>query len=272
MRYLIFVFFFVACGDGESAPKDNGTVPTDVAVDVVTDDGTPTDGTVTDGAVPDGAVVDAIVDATSDAPGADHVAHDQVGVDGASPPDQGVRVDAEPPTDAEPMDAIVQEDVVEPVDAAMDAAQPDAMWEDSSDVIEVPTLDFNLAGHNLYINCMPIVSPDPILGSFTSDVFNPGTGMFSEDLMIVEARLEVSSGTVQESYYFSVEPHVISVQSQTGIQTTHQKVADSLLSDGGTSPCQLCDGQWTLHVTVWQGSNGVETTKSLGPSSVECVY
>jgi hypothetical protein len=175
-------------------------------------------------------------------------------------------------TDAWEPDWIAPEDGDAPVDVAADVVPPDAAWNDTSDVVEQPPLEFALMANELYINCMPIVGPDPILGSFMSDTLNPGTGMFPGDIMIVEARLEVTTDQVSEVYYFTVDPQMVSVDSMTGIQTTHQKNGDSLLSNNNTLPCQLCEGEWTLVVTVWQGSIGLETQKSLGPAPVQCVY
>lgn len=117
----------------------------------------------------------------------------------------------------------------------------------------------------LFVDCMPIVSPDPIHGGFDASYDNQGTGPGS--LAITKIALQASSpngGALNWS--FDVVPAGSGVVGAGQTATIlHQKVDGS--GSGTGSPCNFCGGDWTLDVTWEDGSSG-----TLGPLPVSCAF
>jgi hypothetical protein len=118
----------------------------------------------------------------------------------------------------------------------------------------------------MYIDCMPIVDADPVLGTYTAAYDNSG-GASSAEAVISSSRLVFSDG---KAWTFKVSPTSSGmVGPAMNATAAHKKQMGS--GSGTVAPCNYCNGQmWTLEVTWTVG--GQVVTDSLGPQPVECVF
>lgn len=122
-----------------------------------------------------------------------------------------------------------------------------------------------------YINCQPIVSPDPVIGSFAA-VYDNSMGTTPGLATITEVALVMTNSSMQTlTWSFTVTPPTSgSVPAGQNAVVSHSKVVNSGMGMGVGSPCGYCQGTWELQVTWNIGANVVPYTMSLG--AVDCVY
>ena len=130
----------------------------------------------------------------------------------------------------------------------------------------------SISSFEFWIDCQPIVSEDPVHGSFTAQYVNNGTGPGSAD--IVSAKLEMDNGVTTAEWEFDVSPNSSgAVSAGQTLDVTHQKVDGS--GTGTTAPCSFCGGlgnaTWTLTV-AWSvgGPNVIAATSTSEP--VMCAF
>jgi len=126
-----------------------------------------------------------------------------------------------------------------------------------------------LEGADLWVNCFPVVGPDPVLGSFTATYTNNGTSPSSAT--ITSAKLTFVSAPNTLSWPLTVSPASGgSVQPGATLSVKHQKLtAKDGVPEG--SPCNFCDSTVTLTVT-WDLGGGETAIDTLPAEKVGCVY
>jgi hypothetical protein len=117
----------------------------------------------------------------------------------------------------------------------------------------------------MYVNCQPIVGPDPVIGDFTAGYDN-SAGKGFESAMITTAKLVFNDG---KAWTFKVQPETSGMVGP-GQKTTAAHVKQSGSGTGTTAPCGYCDGTWALEVTWDVG--GQMVTDSLAAVPVGCVF
>jgi len=123
----------------------------------------------------------------------------------------------------------------------------------------------SLMTSEMYIDCMPIVDADPIIGTFTA-TYDNSAGANSAEAVIASSRLVFSDG---KAWSFKVAPGSSgTVGPMMSSTAAHQKQNGS--GSGTVAPCSYCGQMWTLEVTWTVGGSVV--MGSLGPTPVECVY
>lgn len=123
----------------------------------------------------------------------------------------------------------------------------------------------NLKSMDMYINCQPIVGPDPVHGSFIVDYDSTGA-MGPTSATITNARL-VFGG--QSSFTFGVTPSGSgTIAPGAVVALTHQKTDGS--GSGDKPACSFCNGTWSLEVTF--DLNGKSFTDTLPAAPVSCVF
>jgi hypothetical protein len=122
-----------------------------------------------------------------------------------------------------------------------------------------------LTGMDMFVNCMPIVPPDPVNGSFTASYDN-SAGSAPAIAFITSARLLVGNTS---DWNFTVTPNSSGmVAAGATVNGTHMKQNGS--GSGSLIPCNACNQTWRLEVT-WD-AGGTLVTDTLGPSPVQCVF
>ncbi|MFS8068926.1 MAG: hypothetical protein ACMG6S_21405, partial [Byssovorax sp.] len=121
----------------------------------------------------------------------------------------------------------------------------------------------------LFLNCQPIVPPDPINGSFTAKYKNSGTLPMSAT--ITSAKLVFGSAPKTLSWPFTVSPGSGGpVQPGTTLSVQHMKQP----AGGGApegSPCDFCNSTVSLTVT-WDLGGGKTATDTLPAEKVSCAF
>jgi hypothetical protein len=124
----------------------------------------------------------------------------------------------------------------------------------------------SLVENGLYVNCQPIIAPDPVIGSFTA-TYDNSAGDGPGSATVTNASLSFDAG--QLIWTFIVMPSSSNtVQPGASVNITHNKVADSGMGRGG--PCGFCDGTWEL--TVQWDVDGQVVVESLPMEPVSCVF
>jgi hypothetical protein len=123
----------------------------------------------------------------------------------------------------------------------------------------------SITSMDMYIDCMPIVGPDPVHGSFTASYNNSAGASFS-DATITSAKLVFDAG---KEWTFKVAPNTSGMVGP-GMTTMSAHVKQSDSGSGTVAPCGYCNGVWTLEVT-WD-TGGQSVTDTLGPNPVQCVF
>jgi hypothetical protein len=127
----------------------------------------------------------------------------------------------------------------------------------------------SIAGVDMFVDCMPIVGPDPVHGTFQA-LYDNTQGSAGGSATVQSARL-LFDGSTADSWTFTVTPNgsgpVGAGQSAT---VTHTK--DSGSGKGSKGPCSFCGGShtWTLEVT-WDVGGGT-VTQQASPSPVMCAF
>jgi len=128
---------------------------------------------------------------------------------------------------------------------------------DSGSAKIVPTI----TGTQLYVNCQPIVGPDPINGSFQVSYQN--TGAAAGGAKITSVKLALSKQANNLDWSFTVTPDgsgTVNAGQSSVVQ--HTKNAGSGSASGGSgAPCSFCGGSATLTV---QWDNGTSDSTKLG--------
>jgi hypothetical protein len=119
----------------------------------------------------------------------------------------------------------------------------------------------------MYVNCQPIVSPDPVIGSFSAHYDNTA-GQDPASATVDSATLSFDMG--QLVWTFEAMPDTVGpLQPGQMLTLVHQKVQDSGTGEDG--PCGYCNGSmWQL--TVQWTSGGDVLTDSLPAEPVGCVF
>lgn len=128
-----------------------------------------------------------------------------------------------------------------------------------------------LLSGKFFMNCEPVVGPDPIMGSFDVEYENTGTN--SGLLTVSSAALTIlgpNGGTL--TWAFDVGPQSSQPIGPGEKQTvTHTKVAGSGMGTPNiVNPCSLCNGTWSLAVGWSDGVTGTAATSNLG--NVVCAF
>lgn len=128
-----------------------------------------------------------------------------------------------------------------------------------------PTLE----SMQLYVNCQPIVAPDPILGSFTAKYANSAAAPASAT--ITSAKLTLGTAPNAVVWPFTVTPKGGGpVQPGSTLSVQHTKEANPNGGEGA-GPCSFCNSTWSLSVT-WDLGGGNSATATLPAEPVSCVY
>ncbi len=118
-----------------------------------------------------------------------------------------------------------------------------------------------ITGSQLYINCMPIVGPDPVNGSFQVSYDNTA-GTAAGQTKVTSVVLSLSKGPSNLDWTFKVTPDgsgTVNAGATSVVQ--HQKTAGSGTGSGGSgAPCTFCGGSATLKV---QWDNGTSDSEKL---------
>jgi len=126
----------------------------------------------------------------------------------------------------------------------------------------------SLAGMNLFIDCMPIVSPDPIHGSFDAKYDNTA-GKAADFATIKSASLVMKGPNSMDTWTFTATPKQSgSVAAGAVTKVMHTKDMGSGMGTG--SPCNHCNDTWTLTV-AWDVA-GKTVQDTAGPVQVSCVF
>ena len=126
-----------------------------------------------------------------------------------------------------------------------------------------------LQSMQFFVNCQPIVGPDPIHGSFTAKYANSASAPASAT--ITSAKLTLVSAPNTLVWPFTVSPAGGGpVQPGSEIMVAHTKEANSG-SGEGQSPCNFCNGTWTLAVT-WDLGGGKSASDTLPTEMVGCAF
>jgi hypothetical protein len=124
----------------------------------------------------------------------------------------------------------------------------------------VPTI----TGTQLYVNCMPIVGPDPINGSFQVKYDNTA-GTAAGQTNISSVTLALTKGPSSLDWTFEVTPPGSGTvgAGQTAV-AQHTKTAGSGKgSDTTKGPCQFCGGSGTLTVKWANGATDNQKVTNL---------
>jgi hypothetical protein len=122
---------------------------------------------------------------------------------------------------------------------------------------------------DLLVNCMPIVSPDPVMGSFTATYKNSGT--LPTSATITSAKVVFGTSPKTLSWPITVSPAGGGpVQPGTTLSVKHDKKIVAGSAPEG-SPCDFCDSTMTLTVT-WDLGGGNTVSDTLPAEKVGCVF
>ncbi len=120
---------------------------------------------------------------------------------------------------------------------------------------------------DFFVNCQPIVAPDPVNGSFVANYDNGGA--VPVNATITGAVLTMTSGAQTLGWSFDVAPNASGpVQGGAASMVAHTKVPDS--GQGTGSPCDFCNGTWSLAVTWNVGGSTVQST--LPDQPAQCAF
>jgi len=126
-----------------------------------------------------------------------------------------------------------------------------------------------LTNDTFYINCQPMVPPDPIIGGFTASYDN-SNGTSPAQATVTKATLTMTANNQTLVWSFTVNPTGSgTVAAGATTQQVHQKVSNSGTGVGPGAPCGYCSGTWVLDVTWQIGGQSVSDSLSLG--GVFCV-
>jgi hypothetical protein len=128
----------------------------------------------------------------------------------------------------------------------------------------------SLAGMTMWVDCMPIVSSDPVHGSYQA-LYDNTSGTMPASATVTSSVLHLQQGNQTLDWSFAVTPPSSGIVSAgQSASVTHQKVYASGTGTGTGAPCNYCGGSWTLEVE-WQ-TGGLTESATLGPMNVSCVY
>lgn len=122
-----------------------------------------------------------------------------------------------------------------------------------------PALAMTVDEVTVFIDCMPMVGPDPVYVEFAADYDN-AQGAAAAEATILEARLLLGSGGLMLTWTFDVMPIGSgSVPAGQTVTRSHEKVPASGSGDAPDSPCNYCAvGAATLQLDVEIDGVGVE--------------
>ncbi|MBL9023161.1 MAG: hypothetical protein JNL21_13255 [Myxococcales bacterium] len=107
----------------------------------------------------------------------------------------------------------------------------------------------------LFADCMPIVGPDPMNGSFDATFTN--SGGTATTMTVTGARLELTEMAETLVWSFDVTPASTgSVPAMGMISATFTKVTDSGSGTGTTGPCGVCGAAGQLFVDFADDQGG----------------
>ena len=126
-----------------------------------------------------------------------------------------------------------------------------------------------LESMQFFINCQPIVAPDPINGSFTAKYAN--SAAVPASATITSAKLTLVSAPNTLVWPFTVSPPSGGpVQPGSTLMVAHTKEANPNGGEG-QSPCNFCNGTWSLDVT-WDLGGGNTASDTLPAEMVGCAF
>jgi hypothetical protein len=132
-------------------------------------------------------------------------------------------------------------------------------------------LVLSIVKHDLYINCQPIVSPDPINGSLTVGYDNtagtmPGYGT------VTSASIQMTYGNATLGWKFPVTPgNSGMIPAMSKLDVAHSKVANSGKGSSATpTPCDMCGGNWIISIPI-KIDNQFTIVKTMS-EPIQCVY
>jgi hypothetical protein len=126
-----------------------------------------------------------------------------------------------------------------------------------------------LASMQFFVNCQPIVGPDPINGSFTAKYESSAGAPASATITSAKLTLESAPNTLV--WPFTVTPAGGGpVQPGDSIMVAHTK-QNNPNGGEGQSPCNFCSGTWTLSVT-WDLGGGKTASDTLPAEMVGCAF
>ena len=129
----------------------------------------------------------------------------------------------------------------------------------------------SIMSSGFYINCQPMVPPDPVIGSFTA-LYDNTNGATPALATVTNASITMTHPNTQTLVWsFSVNP-TISGNVPAGVSQSqaHQKVSNSGTGIGTGAPCNYCNGTWVLNVT-WD-IGGQATSDTLSLNGVQCAF
>ena len=124
-----------------------------------------------------------------------------------------------------------------------------------------------LQTESFYVNCMPAVPPDPVIGGFEVEYDN--TAGITDGLATINtAALEFTDPSgLQLLWSMAVDPlDSGTIPAGTSSVVPHAKTGGF----GAGQPCDFCSGTWELQLTWDIGGTPASDTLPLG--SVYCVY
>jgi hypothetical protein len=127
----------------------------------------------------------------------------------------------------------------------------------------------SIADVQMWVDCMPIVDPDPVYGSFTAK-YDDSTGAAPASATVKSALLRVN-GSATDTWTFTVTPQG-SGQVPAGKSTSVVHTKDHGSGSGPKPPCGFCGNgnTWTLEVS-WDVV-GATAKGMFGPQPVTCAF
>lgn len=127
----------------------------------------------------------------------------------------------------------------------------------------VPTV----GGFGLYLNCMPVVGPDALAGTFT--VFYQNTSLSARRVTVKSATVVFNNNPAQTWTFATTPPDSGLLAPRSSARVTHTKVAGS---GSGTMPmCQCASGDY-VRLTVTFEAEGETMTSSYADTLLNCTY
>ena len=109
----------------------------------------------------------------------------------------------------------------------------------------------SILSHSFSVNCMPVIDPDPVSGSFDAHYDNGG-GAMAASAQVIGVRLNFVDGSDSLTWFVDVAPTGSGLIGAGATDTaTHLKQLASGTGVGTGEPCDYCPGTMALQVT-WQ--------------------